>query len=148
VYPGRYFCARLRYIPLSLKMVVGNSSEKFVNTVFTRLYGITSRKSVAYTANVKFKCCLFGFSGVLCCGMWRRVVWQKLRSVRTQSLGAKIRSRSQQAANSSSGPFLLPWRWRQQDSPTRWYQSTRLHGVTSQMIMLSVVIAVRIKNPT
>jgi hypothetical protein len=44
--------------------------------------------------------------------------------------------------------FLLPWRWRRYVPPKRRLQLNRLHGVTSQKMILFITTAVKTSNPT
>jgi hypothetical protein len=52
------------------------------------------------------------------CGMWRRVVCWDATDV---------------------SDFFLPWRWRRYVSPKRLLHLNRLHGVTSQKIILFII---------
>jgi hypothetical protein len=40
-----------------------------------------------------------------------------------------------------------PWWWRQQGPLKRWYNSTRLHGATTQKTAIFILIAVKTSNP-
>jgi hypothetical protein len=44
--------------------------------------------------------------------------------------------------------FLRPWRWRRYVPPKRRLQLNRLHGVTSQKMLLFITTAVKTSNPT
>jgi hypothetical protein len=67
-------------------------------------------------------------------GMWRRVVCWDATDVLEEHIA-------------SIWNFLRPWRWRRYVPPKRRLHLNRLHGVTSQKMILFIITSVKTSNP-